>query len=292
MIAAALLAASLSASAQTFKSFPDPISLPASIFLPAPSDDLDHDGLHDGLEDLLAFAVRPYLVFDSRENALLSWEPVTLFQVRPIGCAGPRSRCGGAPAKIEVVFLNLWQHDGGYADSFFCSDRHHGDNQVVGPIILESADDGHTFRIVSITNWDFVWPTHSGAIRLLDGTHVSVYMSAGKHHQFFDTFENEKPSRYSNWGCTDAVDGKGRAVLSRVVSPGATPVWNNVGEPESHPAGAFVFDLGSRGYPGENAWDEKQFCGGVGCEKHQETSKNSGAWSHQTFFVPEGPSLY
>src|SRR6185369_2452175 len=40
----------------------------------------DGDGLDDRAEESLAQAFRPWLVFDSRENALRGGEPLTLYQ--------------------------------------------------------------------------------------------------------------------------------------------------------------------------------------------------------------------
>lgn len=249
------------------------------LLLPPPATDADQDGLVDAAEAELAEAFKPFQVFDSRENARRPHEPVSLFQVRPLGCAGPRSRCAGAPVTLSVVYLNLWQWDGGYGPGSACRDKHKGDNQEVR-LTLVSDDDGQSFRLVEVGMGVFVWPTKSGSVEFRDGRRPTIYYSAGKHHQFFDTRLDGKDSPHSAWGCNDAVDGKGAAFDAELNFRGMP---SNAGEPEYPLLGP----LDDRGFPGEDAWGRKDFCGGLNsCPADNATRPNAEVWDRRPFFRP------
>lgn len=260
-------------------SFPAEYRLGQRILLPPPAADADLDGLVDAAESELAEAFKPFLIFDSHEKSRRPDEPSTLFQVRPLGCAGPRSRCGGAPLTLAVVYLNLWQWDGGYGPSSDCRDKHKGDNQEVR-LTLVSRDDGLHFRVTEAAIGVFVWPTKSGAVEFRDGRRPAVYFSAGKHHQFFDTLLDGKDSPHSDWGCNDNVDGKGAAFFAELNFRGLP---SNVGEPE-YP---LLSALDDRGFPGEDAWGRRDFCGGLGaCPSDNATRPNAEVWDRRPFFRP------
>ena len=258
--------------------FPDPVGLSRSILLPASGDDADGDGLSDAVETELANAFRPFMVFDSRENARRPEEPIVVFQARPEGCVGPRSVCGAAPVRVHILYNTLWRQDGGYVISFFCGDSHKGDIALID-VTAESYDDGRTFRMTSVENWGYVWPKKSGTVRFLAGTHPWIYFSGGKHHQYFDAAIDGKPSAYSAWSCREAMDEKGDFKLAELKG--------NVGEPESHPSARFVDDLSPFGFPGESAWDPRHFCGGQACDRENNPgSRNAALWLRSPFFVP------
>jgi hypothetical protein len=237
--------------------------------------DRDGDGLDDGAEAALAELFRPWLTLDSHEKATRPGEPVTLYQVRPLGCVGPLNACGTRTVRLTVVYASLWALDGGYGPaSLFCYDSHAGDNQTVS-VTLRSDDDGLSFfpEAAHIGRW--TWPTRSGEVQWLDGTHFRLFLSAGKHHHFFDTFLDRRASPHSDWGCTENVDGRGPSFLARL--------GGNVGEPESHGA-PFVGDLSALGFPGEHAWDTRSFCGGLRCDRRSSgTMPMSRAWSRAPF---------
>src|SRR5262249_35255821 len=154
-------------------------------------------------------------LFDGSENSLRPGEPVTLFQVRPLGCAGPNARCDGRPLELVVTYLQLWKNDGGYPYLLGLG-GHDGDNQFVR-VRLESDDAGRTFRIASVENGGWTWPRHGA--RFLDGRHPWIYFSAGKHHQFFDTDLDGHASPMSKV-FLEAVDGRGPSFLATLVSDG------------------------------------------------------------------------
>src|SRR6266498_2287934 len=105
------------------------VSLGEALFVSEKKDlgrDHDLDGLKDDLEFELADHFKPHIIFDSDEANRLPGEPVTLFQVRPIGCTGV-----GCPGtyRLLVKYGFLFRRDGGYGESSDCWDDHNGDNQ-------------------------------------------------------------------------------------------------------------------------------------------------------------------
>ena len=277
----------LAPAASASTGLPSPVVLKRPLLDPVPGADADRDGLSDGAEGELADALRPFFVFDSRENARRPGEPVTLFQVRPHGCAGPRVRCGGASLTVAVTYLDLWRWDGGYGPLSICGDSHIGDNQAV-TVTAVSKDDGRTFSIASIEIGNWTWPSKSGPARFLGGTHFWLYFSAGKHHHYFDAAMNGRSSPYSKWRCADSVDGEGDFMLAALGWPAEGPVvrWNNAGEPEAHDPLYFILDLGAYGFAGESAWGTRPFCGGLACSPSNPTSHNADVWDRTPFYIP------
>jgi hypothetical protein len=252
--------------------------LPRSLFVGASdaSDlDLDGDGLVDDLEGALAYAFRPYLVFDSDEGARAPGEPVTIFQVRrnPIGeIRSDGTRIVG----VDIKWVFLFRQDGGYGPDSDCSDDHEGDNDDA-LFTLKSSDDGVTWRLSraalsSRGGDDFAgpdWPSE-GTLELFDLTHPKVYMSAHKHHEYFDTGNDHEDSRYSDVflidDCNDDVNGEGEHFLANVHSiaiengsfTSFSRDFNNVGEASKHGAPRFVDSL-EVFFPGHSAWGAGDF---------------------------------
>lgn len=218
--------------------------------------DQDNDGLIDVEENALANGFRPYLIFDSKESARLGFEPLTLFQVRPYDLCNESSLV----VLIRWVFLYRW--DGGYDSDSWCGDAHGGDNDTA-TYTLESKDGGITWTIVNIAlgrggiSWQSGKP-----IQVNNNTHPIIYMSAHKHHEYFDTSYNHEDSFYSNWWCNDDVDGNGLRllvdldVLERIDPSAGT--YNNVGEPHSHSSPPFANRLDAF-YVGHSVWGNKKF---------------------------------
>jgi hypothetical protein len=255
-------------------------------------DDKDLDGLGDDLEALLADHFRPVHHFDKGEKwrQAVPEEPVTLFQVRPVGCVGPDCTGGGfqtqlllPPAKrLFIRYVFLLQHDGGYQDSF-CFDDHPGDNDS-GTLLMASFDKGRTWRIEAgalgspndrpmSSGGKQHWPQLSGSGDFVEasGSHVVAYNSSGKHHLYLHSGDwSDAP--YSDYGCHDDNDGDGATVLPglQTISPGD---WNNVGEPEAHPWPWFVDAFPEGMFPkcgtGLAAWSEVKFCGGGSAMKEK-----------------------
>ncbi len=234
--------------------------------LPESPHEADHD--QDGLPDLrefnLAEQFKPVFIYDSDEGHRRPNEPVVLFQVRPMDCMGP----GCQPRKILIQYAHLYAEDGGYGPSSTCKNAHHGDNQSVSAVI--ESQDGVSWDVTRfIIDDDFQWPAWSARFlydQLGRQTHPVIYLSAHKHHHYFDTHYDGEDSPYSSPSpfspCNEDVNGQGATVWARLLSPDNRP--NNVGEPEAHPTQHFVDDLGAYGYPGERAWDDQDFKGGLG----------------------------
>ncbi len=227
--------------------------------------DRDGDMLKDDLEGKLADFFRPYYKFDSAENARRPGEPVTIFQARPMGCAG-----AGCSSQTEIfikwAFLFIW--DGGYGPAeSICKDSHMGDNDQA-LYKLTSLDRGFSWKLVLIALGGvhpqglqfflgFQWPEGyplpaytSGRpvpalekvdLELYKQQHPVIYMSAHKHHLYFDTSHDNKRSFYTKYFCDDDVNGKGAQFLSDLHSVFKDQRYNNVGEPgDWHPKGYFV----------------------------------------------------
>ncbi len=295
------------------------LSLGETLFVSEKKDlgrDHDLDGLKDDLEFALADHFKPQIIFDSDEANRLSGEPVTLFQVRPLGCTGVG--CSGN-YRLLVKYGFLFRRDGGYGESSDCWDDHNGDNQ---PATFQfDSGDGKDWILNQINNGSFVWPASKASgdkigmnnIQWYQSSHPVIYMSAHKHHQYFNTSRDEDDSIYSDFGCNDDINGKGAKVLPSLISPYSDHRSNNVGEPElkvpskclqweeetnqkgieikhcvkwgarpDNDIKYFITGLGAFGYPGEDAWGASPFCGGLGCDS-DETSPMSYMWEKAEF---------
>ncbi|MGQ9638618.1 MAG: hypothetical protein ACUVT6_12650 [Thermodesulfobacteriota bacterium] len=218
--------------------------------------DLDRDGLLDMLEGELAMIFSPHLIFDSDEKARKPHEPVVLFQVRPLDLRS-------LVRQITIKWVFLFRRDGGYGPSSSCRDAHDGDNDDAYYEVT-SRDHGRTWTItkIKLSFKDLEWPRTS-RLEVDELTHPIIYMSAHKHHMYFTKDWDGKDSIYSDWDCNDDVNGQGSRVRADVISfRRANPqiLYNNVGEPESHPSPPFVNDL-SYFYSGQSAWQDKNFYG-------------------------------
>jgi hypothetical protein len=216
--------------------------------------DRDRDGLVDSQESKLANAVRPYLRFDSAEAARKRYEPVTLFQVRPLDVLNDRK------LKVKIKWVFLFRRDGGYGPDSWCSDAHGGDNDTAF-YELESQDGGITWKVVRIglgSEGGLEWQSPRSGLEIHNHKHPVIYMSAHKHHEYFDTSYDHEDSYYSSWGCNDDVNGRGDTVLVDLLSVAKHTSYNNVGEPDAHPTPPFVNAL-DLCYPGHSAWGKKDF---------------------------------
>lgn len=227
------------------------------------TDDRDGDCIRDAAEHEIARWFRPVFLFDTRENARRAMEPVVLYQTHPLGRA---NGCGAVPDRVEVTYAYLFRDDGGYATSTLCGDRHAGDDQYLR-VVLDVSERGRRVTLRSVWNWGFRFP--DVPMRVQDREHPMIFLSAGKHHPFFDSRASGRSSPYSSWGCADGVDGRGAMIVPTLEAEGA-PRWRlNVGESGAHPGDAFVDALDPLGFAGERAWSADPFCGGrprSGCE--------------------------
>lgn len=214
--------------------------------------DRDRDGLIDEAEGELADACRPYLRFDSDEKARAVFEPVTLFQVRPVDLRAPGN------FRIKVVWAFLYRQNGGYGPDSWCGGGHAGDITTAG-YELSSQDGGVSWSIVAITlgqKENLIWRSGAAGLETY-GAHPVLFVSAGRHNLYFSKDYDHRGSRYSFWGCREDVNGQGVLVM-----PDLASVWgdtfNNVGEPESHPGPPFINSL-DKIYAGQSVWETQNF---------------------------------
>lgn len=251
--------------------------------------DRDRDGLIDDLENQLAQACRPYLVFDHTEDARARLEPVTLFQVRPLDL-GHYGRL-----RIGIAWILLYSRDGGYPTSTWCRGPHAGDIETAR-YELVSHDGGTSWDIMAVDLGDrqtLGW--RAGAPGLATyGYHPVLTVSAGTHHLFFSSAYDRQASPYSRRGCPEAADGKGAFVMPDLRSLSLSG-FNNVGESKDHPSPPFVDTL-ARIFPSQSAWGEGAFLdeqAGLISDRWMNAAwKGEGnreywlqAYSHPEFFV-------
>jgi len=214
--------------------------------------DKDSDALDDWEELSVADAFRPYLKFDDSEHARQGFEPITIFQVRPL-----ENRTDTATVRIKYIFL--FKDDGGYGPSSWCDNSHPGDNDNMF-VDITSTDGGYTWSLDRVNVGADEWPTNDNLERY-DSTHPVVYMSGSKHHQYLNTYYDGKNSAYSSYACNDDVNGLGAQFLPDVNSVGTLSyIGNNVGEPEAHPTNYFIDNLGAY-FPNQSVWGEQDFYG-------------------------------
>ncbi len=266
------------------------IALPDSIYTTLSDQDSldrDKDGLKDDYENRLADAWRPHFIFDEKENSrsnindisLQPFEPVVIFQVRPIG--------GSAwPRRIQIKWGFLWRLDGGFRASNFCTDYHYGDTQ------------GGTYELISQdgVNWYLDWlelwnsgrenaksltinwtkPRSTYWNKMEQRPSPIIYASAGKHHQYINGGECE-----SRRFCDDDCGGG----IERTANLTPLGKFNNVGEPNNH-NDPFISELAPLGYPQEWVWFAKWKCG-CGSDTKQDCFTGGVGASFKTSNKPQ-----
>ncbi len=187
--------------------------------------DRDKDFLNDSREEELAAMAAPFLQFSRWENV---GTPDTLFQVHPIGCTGPQC----SSHQVEIRYGFIWQSDGGYygSKSGGCDNSKWHGGDVLGVSVRLRSSDGLTWIISGVGSWIMRFPDIGASFAAgLDGknTHLRLFVSAGKHHPFFDTSFNDEDSPYSDWWCNDLIDDGGTLHVPELQH-------HNVGEKEHH----------------------------------------------------------
>jgi len=195
------------------------------------------------------------------DDSLRAFEPVVIYQVRPI--AGD-----GWPRRIKIQWAFLDRLDGGYRESNVCTNYHYGDTQS-GYYELIS-HDGVRWSIDKLDLWAHKGkvPATSGAIewtsprstywgKMPNRPSPKIYASAGKHHQYISAQACEDEP-----GTCDDDCGAGAERLANLVSQGG---FNNVAEFQMHPNGQgsnqpFVTELAPVGFPGERVWEATSRC--------------------------------
>jgi hypothetical protein len=240
------------------------INLGRPIFVPPGSEgDADGDGLDDTLENLMALVSAPVFRFDSDEEDRRPNEPVTLFRVFP----NPTE-----PGQLKIRWVFLYANDGGYGPwPAYCPfDSHPGDNDTATWDLGPTSEDGSSWQItrvrlgLNINNAAMSWPG-SSRLEVRGRAHPVIYMSAGKHHEYFTRDNDENDSFYSGSGCNDRVNGQGPELPANLRFADR---FTNVGEPN----GRLIDGLGDidPAFARESAWGTNPFLGPDASANHRQ----------------------
>ncbi len=230
-------------------------SLPVS---DAPCDDLDLDGLVDAWEDLVLEVLRPIQRLDEQESLVAD----------PAFVLGDVGRVAPVDARVRVMIMLGYSEDYGSCGGFTA---HHGDSERValdlepdpgrgpGGVVVVGAytaahentdnDHGEVFIGAALAGLVYSPDPRTGKPRWV------VFPSADKHATYatLAICEGVSPIPCLDEDCgPDDVDDP--ALYDRL------PPIVNAGE-EAAPR---VTDLAALGFPGEDAWAQQDFCGGLG----------------------------
>lgn len=229
-------------------------------FADTPCADLDQDGLADAWEQLVIDRYRPLLRFDEQESLLDDATAVTA-DVARVALVSP------SPLRVRVFIMLGYSKD--YGSCGFTA--HHGDSERVAIDLAapENAAPGDVTTLAMYT------AAHEGTAndhgKIFDGAALAqlvfaadpatteprwvVFPSQDKHGTYATIAICEDISVVP---CLDedcAPDGVADpATFDRL------PPFVNAGE-EAHP---LVSDLTAIGFPGDDAWSNDDFCGGLG----------------------------
>lgn len=250
------------------------IKFPRSIFVGnqiEKSLDRDHDGLIDNMENALANIYKPYFIFDDAEAARKPHEPITVFQVRSDDVTAKVGNNYVNFIKIRFVFLFSKDHYGPEAGTGcnWGSGSHKGDAEDV-VYTLSSKDQGVIWRLekIELANWKPgpTWSYGGEQLNLKNKTHPMIYLSASKHHLYFNTTNDHEGSIYSDpplffARCDDDVNGKGEKFLADIKSLADNTIYkfNNVGEKNAHDPQYFVNDLSKYFDQNLSLWGNEMF---------------------------------
>jgi hypothetical protein len=225
--------------------------------LEVPCTDADQDGLTDEWEDLVLDRLTPAVRFDESEQIVDDPDAV----VAAVGRVAPFNDGSGVKIRAYIML-------GYHADYGRCGlSGHDGDSErvvldlqmgelagsvdVVGFYTAAHeytiTDHGQVFTGADIALLEFPTDPITGEPRWM------VYASDGKHA----TYGNAQLCEDAEWViCLDEdcdADGADASAYTWLF-----PVWN-AGEVTA----PFLTDLGPVGFPGEEAWIDKEFCGGL-----------------------------
>ena len=156
------------------------IAVPTGLNPGLDTSDLDKDGdqLLDKAEEELAHCFVPHYLFDSAEEdsdrPRYDYEPVLLYSLYPSGFTAE------GELQIQIQYGVLYHGDGGY---IYCDvvanwcDDHAGDS---GGFIINLVVK--SLKSAQISDFQDI---DSDSFAQFDDTHIEIYSSAGKHHQYF-----------------------------------------------------------------------------------------------------------
>jgi hypothetical protein len=232
----------------------------AAPFEGTPCEDLDQDGLADAWEDLVIERYRPLLRFDEAES-LVGDAAFVVHDVARVALVAP------SPLRARVFIMLGYSKD--FGSCGFTS--HNGDSERVALDLAAPAGGGpgdvtavgfytaahentasdHSMKLEGAGLADLVFEDDSatGEPRWV------VFPSQDKHGTYasIDICEN-----ISAVPCLDEDCGPDGA--ANPAEYDRLPPFVNAGE-EAHP---LVSDLTAIGFPGDDAWADQDFCGGLG----------------------------
>lgn len=224
----------------------------------APCDDVDEDGLNDAWEDAALDRLRPLRRFDEAEAAVT--DPTAgladigrVFPVRDavhlyvmLGYARDYGSCGGFTSHngdSERVAIGVVDH------------REGGPGGVVVNAVYTAAHEGTINDHGQVLVGDALDPLVFTPDPETEEPRWVVFPSAGKHATYptIEICEGVSPLPCLDEDCApDGVDDPDEYDV--------LPPTFNAGEPDA----PRLTDLTPAGYPGDDAWADQQFCGGLG----------------------------
>jgi len=205
-----------------------PYSLNPAVAAAAPTD-TDMDGLSDDLEQWIAWAFKPLLVFDQEEQTKAS-EILALYQVSPM-----RHHSGVDGAMLTFVFLyptddgadfdrswKDWFTDTGNAACGALGDpfdqlfgKHCGDDEVIYFAIGQENNWQQNVRILSVywkRHFDKIYETPASVLKMDDygsggaRTHPTIYVSEDKHGMYpspdeCESYRTDELKKKTGIGC-------------------------------------------------------------------------------------------
>jgi len=218
--------------------------------------DVDGDGLVDAWEDQLLERMRPVVRFDEAEKILSD----------PTGKVGMVARVFPVsldPVEIHVLIELGYSNDYG---TCFGITEHHGDSERVGMRLVALPGRPHDLVVSGLyTAAHEHTPNEHSKLhegddllrietrRELGGPRWVVFSSRNKHATYFTLSDCES----SFIPCVQEDCSP-----DRVADPAkfdVVPPFVNAGEPTAHR----VDDLAVVGFPGDDAWIDQRFCGGL-----------------------------
>jgi hypothetical protein len=229
-------------------------------FKDTPCADLDEDGLADAWEGVVLDRLRPLQRLDEQESLVTDATAV-------MGNIGRVALVTPSPLRVRMFFVLAYSKD--YGSCGFTG--HDGDPERVA-LDLAAPESGGPGDVTALAFYtaahEYTSGDHSMKFQGADLTKLTfekdavtseprwiVFPSADKHATYasLDICEN-----ISAVPCVDEDCGPDGVANPKDFD--RLPAFVNAGE-EAHP---LVTDLAAIGFPGEDAWAKKAFCGGLG----------------------------
>lgn len=218
--------------------------------------DVDEDGLNDTFEDRLLRALRPVLVLHPEDPALTDGSVLHF--------VGRVSVQNEEPLALLVTIMIGWSED--YGSCGFTA--HHGDSERTAMRLVPVGEEGITDGTVDVTG--LYTAAHENTIsdrgRVFEGSTLLADLTVVDDDgtpRFALFPSRNKHATYGNFQLCDeafALPCLAETCVPLVEGVLTVPDVVNAGE-ESAPRITALDDIG---FPGDDAWAEQDFCGGLG----------------------------